>query len=534
MYNVLIVDDEQGILDGFQKLINWNEFGIAKVITALSAENAIELMKNNHIDILISDVCMDKMNGIELIAYCIKHYPHIKHMIQSGYDDFHYVKEAMHLGIENYLLKPVNEEELISSLILIGDKIELEKKEITEKKINADLVLENVLLRWVSNNIAPQELISKSKTLDLELNNECYCVALIKDANFKREEYEKNYEYQLQQRQLHSFILNTAQLKVGINAYCFVNMKSQIVLILHFESDQFSNIKDKIKELLQQVHLLKQVNLFAVLGDCVTTFENVPKSYNDAQYLLNIQTIDSINTLSEWSVRDKKRNDLEKNIPIHFEKITKSIKSLDKIEMDHLLQEIKYEIVKSEMIGSCWENIVLQQIAISIIDSIDLQEHIALYEQFEHLIIKIQNDHDFDFGDCMISLQKLADACIDALNYQQSSYAPVVTEVISLINTDYAQDLNLSAIATKYKMNVVYLGQLFKNDVGDYFSGYLNNYRIEKAKQFLEESDLSVQEIGSKVGYLNKAHFFSVFKKIMGSTPTEYRRKKALENMASL
>ena len=147
MYKVLIADDEPFILEGLADLINWEEHGLqiaGLVSNGLDAKNIVD---SSDIDILITDNRMPRMDGIELIKYIAQTEKNIKFIILSGYNDFEYVKEAAKIGIENYLLKPVDEKELISTLINTVDKIENEIYKKKELQQGYNILRDNIHFR---------------------------------------------------------------------------------------------------------------------------------------------------------------------------------------------------------------------------------------------------------------------------------------------------------------------------------------------------------------------------------------------------
>lgn len=523
MYNVLVVDDEQGILEGFRKLIPWNEYGIDEILTAGSGEEALRQFTKNPVDILITDVRMDGMNGIELIRRVKRQYPHTKCMIQSGYDDFQYIKEAMSLGIENYLLKPVNEEELIGSLINIQEKIEQEKIEKRQKQINEDIIRENILLRWVSNTISETELEFKSQTLDIELNEEAYVVGIIGVCN--RDQMDKKLDHQTWADRMRTEFREALKM----HAYVFLNLQEQLVFIGHGDAGVSKIIKNKANELLSKLHCISRFDFYGILGDEVVSYHNVKESYRKVRNLMNINSKMIKNQMTEWEMNEDHKSNFEKMFMIRFEEIEAAIKRHESAEIDELYRRFHLEMMQNQVNGTCWEGIVLQQLLMSVIACLEKDKNEILFERAEQILLQIQYSEVRELHEIISDIHRLATDVISFLQEKVRNYSPLITDVVNRIQSEYAQDINLSVIANKYKINSVYLGQLFKNEVGVFFSDYLNEVRIEQAKKDLENSDISVSEIGTKVGYSSKTHFYNVFKKNMKMTPTEYRRHYAVQ-----
>ena len=148
MYTAMVVDDEPLILKGFEKVIPWEEFGIEITDKAESGEQALELLRKKENDILITDIRMQGMSGLELLRTLRELGMHIKTIILSGYDDFQYVKEASQYGIENYLLKPIEESELEKTLRHLTQKLDNERRQQASVQESYQLLRNNILSRY--------------------------------------------------------------------------------------------------------------------------------------------------------------------------------------------------------------------------------------------------------------------------------------------------------------------------------------------------------------------------------------------------
>lgn len=179
MINVFIADDEPFILDGLKNIINWNEYDLKIVGQALNGVDAYNYIKNEKVDILITDVMMPEMDGLTLIENIKKTNTNTRFIILSGYNEFEYVKKGIHLGIENYLLKPINFEELISTLQNITKKIKSSNNSFLCSTEDIYTLKNNILYRWVNNSISESELMQRSTILDIDLDLCVYTVCIM-------------------------------------------------------------------------------------------------------------------------------------------------------------------------------------------------------------------------------------------------------------------------------------------------------------------------------------------------------------------
>ena len=181
MYNVLIADDEPAILQGMANIIYWESFDFKIAGFAQCGTEALEIIQKEDIQILITDIKMPYMDGLELIKSIRNDGRNIKCIILSGYDDFQYVKEAAKLGIENYLLKPLSEVELVSTLQSTLQKIQQEHFMQSGVREGLNILKNNILQRWVTNNIDQNELQERATLLNIDLKCSKYLVIIIKD-----------------------------------------------------------------------------------------------------------------------------------------------------------------------------------------------------------------------------------------------------------------------------------------------------------------------------------------------------------------
>ena len=170
MYTVLLVDDENDVLENFKTIIDWPMYGIENVLTAGNGPEAYDIIRSQHIDLMITDISMPQMDGIQLFKRVHEDYPNIRCIFLSSYSDFTYAKEAISLGVENYLLKPIKVDELNSSIRKSLDNISM------HKHIAQNLFLDNVLYRWITDTISCEELTERCRHVNINLYFRNYCV----------------------------------------------------------------------------------------------------------------------------------------------------------------------------------------------------------------------------------------------------------------------------------------------------------------------------------------------------------------------
>lgn len=522
MYTVLLIDDEPSILEGLKKIIAWEEYGVSQVYTVTTAEQALSIMEREQISIMITDVCMQPVSGLELIELARKVSPETKYMILSGYDDFSYVKKGMALGIENYLLKPVDEEELITSLIHVEETIEKELSEKIRREANVGIIRNNILLRWLNNNIPQRELQEKSEGLQLDLNAENYWVAVISDTDsvgIHTDTASWEEKYCTMENALAWYRTSFEE-----SAYVTMNMQNQIVFIFHGDFHSYEKEKLKLKNGMERMKNLYGQQVYLAIGSVITNYKAVPESYKNALWLLHLNTHMETNTVREWVTDRGEKSTLETMLSINTDCIRNSVEELNEEKTMALLEEFVTRLYKDASDEYWKELLFFNQITMNILRCVEYQDCPEVFEKAEKFLVEIHFGEKWNGPDYLVCLKEMASDVISYLKKRKEEHSPIVREMLKAVEQEYTGELSLAILAERFNGSSVYLGQLFKNETGDYFSEYLNKFRIEKAKEMLLEGKKSVTEIGTLVGYASKTHFFSNFKKITGMTPMEFKR----------
>lgn len=181
MYKVFIVDDEPFIIEGLYDIVDWSSFGMEIVNHAGNGQAALQALSSQPVDILITDISMPLMNGLDLIREARRVQPEMKVIILSGFNEFEYLKEGMQLGIENYLLKPINVEELESTLRNTASKLDHTVTPQTDDAYGIQILKDNILHRWLTGQIAATEFEERARFMNLSLEASDVAVAILRD-----------------------------------------------------------------------------------------------------------------------------------------------------------------------------------------------------------------------------------------------------------------------------------------------------------------------------------------------------------------
>lgn len=485
MYKVLLVDDEYMILAGLKKLIDWESLGMEIVETARNGKKALDYIMEHPIDIILTDVTMPVLSGIDFIQEAQKTAQPFKFIILSGYQEFEYVKNGMRLGASNYLLKPIDKEELYHSLENILKEFEQEK--LYNQADQA--IFEGLLGRWIRNELREDQF-------DQLVEN--YLFKVPEDPSFTvvivRSRQRGNWET--------SFKETCRELNISL--YFSLNETEKVIILAGQDSKMMELELNQLSETLKN-------NCLFFIGTCIKQPGKVYKSYKYAlkakdhadfygkQLVFNKYKENNMTDLTlSGLVTDLNEGIFSKNIQRISKEVSLFVNQLIDGQMNaENIKRLMYLVLV---------NIYLQFDAIESDKFLKKTKAIFDSETFNELAMVMETD--------LLPLDELK---------KQLLYSDLTKQTIEIVQTEYMEDLNLKGIAKILHVNVMYLGQVFKKETGKSFSKYLNHYRINLAKELLLRSKEPVNDIASRIGYQNQGYFYKNFKNLVGQSPREFR-----------
>lgn len=490
MYKLYLLDDEPFILEGLKYIIDWEEYGFDVVGTSSNGEDGFNFIKNEDIDLIITDIMMPKMTGLELISNLKKINHNAKFIVLSAFQEFQYAKEAISMGAENYLTKPIDEDELIQTIEGVKKKIEKIKLEKVDTKIfKNDLILKLICNK---NN---DGVLDRLRLEGVNLNYKNLCVVILEFAEGGN---------------INNNILNHID---NLNYEYCVNLQNQILIIMDKESinkDTLRNLKDDFSSITNE-------QIYISRGKYVDSIDNLNCSYQSAKDIHEYKLVyPNISWIREYK---EKSYNLENIDYIDFNHLKKLLLNKDNKESLNYIESIFSKLKKDE-------NLTVKQIKTK-----SIEVFLNVYNYFNDSKIikgldlyleKVINSVNLD--QIQVELNNMIKHRQSKLEETDDSISPIILKLLRNIEKNYSKDLNLKEISETYNINSIYLGQLFQKETGILFSDYLNNFRVNKAKNLLVETSLKAAEIGELVGYANKNYFYRKFKDIVGITPSEWRK----------
>lgn len=480
MYKVLLVDDEYMILQGLTMIIDWQALGFDVVSTARSGQEALAYLTQYPVDVMISDVTMPGMTGLDLIEAAKTNHPQLQTLILSGYQEFSYVQKAMELETKGYLLKPVDKAELQAKMKQFKDWLDAQQAE----SIRQETYHDSLLTLWLTDELSEKEFHQLSQDLPEHaltgftvLYVECSEWIEEMEAYFKQEEQPCYLKKEEDKKIYLAILLGRAQ-----QAKAFT-----------------SNLQKQFSENIQQI----------ILGETVDDWENVYESYN--------QVCQSLFYNSQMSQpTDKGNSKLEMpESRLQFFAFNKALMIGDEPTILAKLEAIFHEM---KALNFSPEDV--KHVSFLLFSDIYRQFPILDKMTYLSMVKTIHNSQSIDR--ILRELKKVLDVT-NQNNSPEKRYSDLVSETIDCIRKEYHQELTLKAIADRLHVNGVYLGQCFKNETERSFTQYLNHVRIQKAQQLLLYTNQSINEIAYETGYNTNHYFIKMFKKLNGLSPKEFR-----------
>lgn len=523
MYKVVLVEDEIFARQGLRNLMNWEELGYEVVQEADNGEEALGVIAALRPELVITDIRMPVVDGLELISMVRSAgYSETRFIIISGYGDFKYAQQAIKHGVNDFILKPIDEEELTNALVELAVQMEKEKRMKDATAANATKVLGR-LLRG-ETRIGEGEKVAFAP--DLPPGGPYYYLIAEMNGLMKPGAAAADpQELQDFRKAVCEICANSGRLDHAVYLY----EHRMGVLGFPLWLGKWGSDADKIAgELAERLasglgkRFLLPVRVY--LGDRADQLSDLSHAYGTASETMAYKY--AFSGLKALHYREMKQQELRY---MEFEP-SQYAKLLEQLEEGH--QEAMRGTVD-------WVFETMQNHRFA---PEGVQNTIARYVfAVIGLIRSMRGDENrlnslegmLQWQDYPVTLEQLKErfrlfieesaTLTDSLRKANSKGD--IMKIKSYIEQHYNEDINLKSIAARFYMNPVYLGQLFKKTFGLYFNDFLLQIRIDKAKQLLRQTEKRVYEIAREVGFENPDYFVCKFEKVEGQTPTAYRNK---------
>lgn len=502
----IIVDDEPIVREGLKTLINWSGMGFTLCDEASDGSEAVAKILKQNPDLVILDIKMPELSGVEVAEAVRKQGYYGKIIILSGFSDFAYAQNAINLGVDAYLLKPVDEEELIAALTKIRDK--LEEKNILELYNNQSLqaakemLLKHIItgsIPWTGQdgdsyglalNIRPYQLVM----LDYSQDN---CINMVEMREYWKKLYlDYKSEFVIIENIIIILIKGNAAIQYFAEHILFY-MNKAVQEKIHKPFVVISSTFDEVNSFPEIYQLLKH--------SCARRFNleegNGPIYCKDLDYVKDCSVSDTIN-------------------PIDFiENIYKGILNKDTSQIEQNIIKLKQVLQKKDFTKEQTFQILINCIVElkTLLRETYIKEFISFNET--ELINEICS-----CGTLFDIMQRLRQKFISLCNYVKNpADVDIIEKVLNYLDIHFNEELKLEKIAEIFGYNAAYLGRLLSYRIGTNFSLYIEKKRLDKAIDLLVNTDVKIPDISILIGYQNVEYFYRKFKKYTNFTPGNFR-----------
>lgn len=545
MLKIFLAEDEVVVRETIKRMIPWEELGFELVGEAADGEMALPLLIRQQPDLLITDIKMPFMDGLTLARLAKKEIPGLKVVILSGYDDFNYAKQAIGIGVEDYLLKPITKNALIERLSEIRSRYEHEKtqKEYYEKFQREMQAYEKNSSRdffeaLVGGSMDMMEVYKRAEKLGLDIVAEAYNVLIFtmncdEDFSGQRDEY-SSWEAESLELLENFFAGHSSAMLFQSNIFSYgVLLKGQRETI----EENTRACVDEIRKILSRQDGRRE--WFLAVGQSVERLSQIQKSYHTASRAFSQRYLYDENILyyDEMETMEHPGGQAETEDNAYLQKVDvnalnpailqKFLSNGLQEEAENFVKDYFYAIGQEPMESLVFRNYVILNVRFSVISFIkglgcDTNEMESADTE------EVLAESGKNMESAIAYAKKMISQAIEIRDQNSGNKnRSILKTAVDFIDSHYMEeDISLNTVANVANVSANHFSALFSQNMGQTFIEYLTTLRMNKAKELLRCTGMRSSEIAGEIGYKD-AHYFSyLFKKTQGMTPSDYRKAR--------
>lgn len=535
---VFLVEDEMVIRRGIKNSIDWEKEGYIFCGEASDGELAYPMIIKEKPDILITDIRMPFMDGLELCKLVKEELPNIKILILSGYDEFDYAKEAIRLGVTEYLLKPISSGKLLEALNGVSESIRREKEDkdlvrkyMEEMRENTEHEKQKFFEQMIAGNLSMADALETGKKYEMNLSAGMYNLLLFRftlgEENRKSGELLGEAEYAI--KKLTERLEYVFEFQRDVEGWAFLLMADN-------EEQMSERVKELSKDLEEIMKNYSTITYFGGIGQPVARLRELEESFREAERALAARfTMELNRIISVEDIRMAQNVDTLDDIEItSFGEIEKTRTMLEKFlnngaedEIDEFVDVYINELPEENLKSVLMRQYIIMDAYIVMMSFCEKIEGIegemqAQSEELKNSMKTIQTLEEIKNYIRML-LKKII-GVRDTISGRR--YSDIIEIAKDQIRKTYMSDeISLNTIAAEVGMSPSYFSSIFSKEMGKTFVKYLTEIRMDRAKELLMCSSMKTSEIGYEVGYKDPHYFSYIFKKTQNCTPKEFRAR---------
>lgn len=535
---VFLVEDEMVIRRGIKNSIDWEKEGYIFCGEASDGELAYPMIIKEKPDILITDIRMPFMDGLELCKLVKKELPNIKILILSGYDEFDYAKEAIRLGVTEYLLKPISSGKLLEALNGVSESIRREKEDkdlvhkyMEEMRENTEHEKQKFFEQMIAGNLSMADALETGKKYEMNLSAGMYNLLLFRftlgEENRKSGELLGEAEYAIEK--LTERLEYVFEFQRGVEGWAFLLMADN-------EEQMSERVKELSKDLEEIMKNYSTIAYFGGIGQPVARLRELEESFREAERALAARfTMELNRIISVEDIRMAQNVDTLDDIEItSFGEIEKTRTMLEKFlnngaedEIDEFVDVYINELPEENLKSVLMRQYIIMDAYIVMMSFCEKIEGIEGEMQAQSAELKNSMKTIQTLEEIKNYIRMLLKKIIgvrDTISGRR--YSDIIEIAKDQIRKTYMSDeISLNTIAAEVGMSPSYFSSIFSKEMGKTFVEYLTEIRMDRAKELLMCSSMKTSEIGYEVGYKDPHYFSYIFKKTQNCTPKEFRAR---------
>jgi two-component system response regulator YesN len=526
LYKVLLVDDESEVIDVILHKINWEPLGFRVIGSAGNGVKALEMVEKEQPDVVFTDIKMPYMDGLELSRQLKKDYPMIRTLLFTGFDEFEYAREALHLEIREYLLKPLNASELTEALKRLRTSLDQEREDKLNVQKLQDYYMESLPMLQVNFFVSLLEGRIREKDLSrylvdyrIDLSGPMLCSVVFHTSSHRVPEgmspllLNMSVQQQIKERVMEHY-----------SGHCFVYQGNTVLILQLPAGEQITALTDECDRFCRWADRIIGATVTAGIGQSVDDIVNLGASYEGAREAvsyrvlygtgraINIAEVIPQENLKMPEVEEDGWHELLKVIRMGREEdLAEAVKKEVTLLHRHAHTVDQYRLSAMELVKGfhryCSNNgLVFEEYKGALSDpyrEVPEMDETELFTWVYTLAGKLRNE---------------------VSSARNSSSRNLITKAKAYVENHYQEaDLSLDTVCAELGVSNSYFSSVFKKEAGKSFISYLTEYRMEKARARILETTEKNYEIAENVGYPDANYFSYVFKKQFGVSPSKYR-----------
>lgn len=525
-YKVILVDDEAEVIDMIEKKIHWNDLGFEVAGSATNGVKALELVEKLQPDVVLTDIKMPYMDGLELSRRLNREYPNIYIMLCTGFDEFEYAKEAVHLEIKEYMLKPVNATELSESLTNLKHTLDREREEkLNVKKLNdyfqevLPKLQSNFFISLIEGRVEKRDYERFLQAYQVDMKGPLFgCVIFHTSENHVPEGMNPlllsmSVEREIKQRLMDQW-----------NCQEFIYMGNTLLILELDAEDEITQITDACDRFCRWAYRIMGAVVTAGIGTVCDSLYEISLSYERAREAVSYRVLyGTKRAINIGEIVPKEQIKPVQSEESRMQTLFRAIRIGDSAEIERAAHGEMEKLHKNTETMSQY-NLATMEIVSGFFkfctdNSLDFNK---ISGNMQNIYEKVSQMDESSLTAWIVQMSKTISERLKCA--RNSSARRLIVEAQNIVKERYMEaDISLDEVCAVLGVSNSYFSSVFKKEAGKSFISYLTDYRMDIAAEMILNTDEKSYTIAEKVGYLDANYFSYVFKKKFGVSPSKYR-----------